>query len=165
MFPLSLVRSLVISAINSDTKTAYYEYKTVSVSIVLTVSINYGTVYYGITVIKDDSNSYSDRDILNASLDDVLSYGQTENTPYTDSQLLQLYANHYSLNKSQLAENLGISRPTLNKYLSSSVPLPLIYKKYIALDFNLPWHLLDFDFLSSENYCPLTKQVLNTLPF
>ena len=163
MFPLSLVRSLVLSAINSNTNTAYFEYKTVSVHILLTVSINFGTVFYGITVIKDDSNNYFD--ILNASLDDVLSYGKSENTTYTDVELLQMYAKHYSLNKTQLAENLGISRPSLNKYLSGSVPLPLIYKKYIALDFGLPFHLLDFELLSSENYCPLTKQVLNTLPF
>lgn len=164
MFPLSLVRSLVISAINSDTKTSYYEYKTyVSLTVVLTVSINSGTVYYGIMVIKDDSNKFTD--ILNASLYDVLTYSRTENTHYTDLQLLQMYAKHYCLNKTQLAENLGISRPTLNKYLSSAIPLPLIYKKFIALDFNLPFHLLDFEFLSSENYCPLTKQVLNTLPF
>ncbi|AXH73048.1 MAG: transposase [Inoviridae sp.] len=163
MFPLSLVRSLVISAINSNDHSAYYVHKTVSSSIVLTVSINYDAVYYGIVVVKDDSNKYID--ILNASLDDVLTYGQTENTHYTDLQLLQMYAKHYCLNKTQLANNLGISRPTLNKYLSGSIPLPLIYKKYIALDFNLPFHLLDFEFLSSENYCPLTKQFLNTLPF
>ncbi|AXH77506.1 MAG: regulatory protein [Inoviridae sp.] len=163
MFPLSLVRSLVLTAINSKTSAVYYEYKTASTHILLTVSINFGTVYYGVTVIKDDANTYLD--ILSASLDDVLSYGQSENTIYTDVQLLQIYAKHYCLNKTQLAENLGISRPTLNKYLSGSIPLPLIYKKYIALDFGLPFHLLDFEFLSSENYCPLTKQVLNTLPF
>src|SRR5690554_212986 len=123
MFPLALVRSLVISAINSDTKTSYYEYKTISSFILLTVSINYGTVCYGIIVINDDTNNYTD--IFYASLDDVLTYGQTENTHYTDLELLQMYAKHYCLNKTQLSKDFGLSRPTLNKYLSSLIPLPL----------------------------------------
>lgn len=84
---------------------------------------------------------------------------------YKDVDLLSMYADYYSLNKGELAESLGISRPTLNKYLSGSAPLPLIYKKFIALDFDLPEHLLDFEYLSSYSYCTATKQTMNKLPF
>lgn len=84
---------------------------------------------------------------------------------YSQQHLLYFYANAYSLNKTQLAADLGISRPTLDKYLSGSAPLPLIYKKYIALDFDLPAQFLDFKFQLSKPICPLTKQRLYDLPF
>ena len=84
---------------------------------------------------------------------------------YTQQHLLYLYAHTYSLTKSQLAKDLGISRPTLNRYLAGTASLPLIYKKYIALDFDLPPQFLDFEFLDTELICPLTHQRLNNLPF
>lgn len=84
---------------------------------------------------------------------------------YTDQELLSMYAISYSLNKTQLSNDLGISRPTLNLYLSGKRPLPLIFKKYIALDLNIPIKDLDFDFLSNFSLIPTTRQSLTTLPW
>lgn len=80
-------------------------------------------------------------------------------------ELLYLYSYTYGLNKNQLAQDLGVSRQTIYDWYADKRQMPLIYKKYIALDLSLSPEMLDFDFQPSVPVCPLTKQRLHDLPF
>lgn len=84
---------------------------------------------------------------------------------YTQKQLLSFYSEIYGLNNTSLALDLGVTRQTIHDWASNRRPMPVIYKKYIALDLSIPSDLLDFDFQPSLPICPLTKQRLLDLPF
>lgn len=83
----------------------------------------------------------------------------------TQHDLLTVYSEVYGLNKKQLAFDFGVSRQTIHDWYTNKRPMPLIYKKYIALDLPIPSDRLDFDFQPSIPVCPLTKQRLHDLPF
>lgn len=84
---------------------------------------------------------------------------------FTSQELLYIYSYTYDLNKNQLAKDLGVSRQTIYDWYTGKRQVPLIYKKYIALDLSLSPDCLDFDFQPSVPVCPLTKQRLLDLPF